>query len=376
MNSASAISVIVPAATEFGRQILQGVRTYCKQHPGMSINLVSTGDIPTTLTERRDNPLVASVSNPKTLKTLSSFFSSTVGTSNRQVTENFACVLNDDVAVGRMGAEYLLSLGYRHLAFLSHAGFQYSFQREEGFRKVVEQAGATLHIFEDCRQTKMPQVAAELLGMDDPVAVMASSDLVARWLIENVPHASEVTPDRMAILGVDDDPLENNLSAVSISSIRLSGERLGYEAAALAVRLAKGEKLPTEPILIAPARIVMRQSTSKLAVRDKWIVRVIKTMRENLTTIADVSDVVAALPINRRPLEMRFQRILGSSIATELTKLRIHRARELLATTDISIKEIAYLVGYSEPRMLSIAFKRETGERPIDFRKRVAPEAH
>jgi transcriptional regulator GlxA family with amidase domain len=45
----------------------------------------------------------------------------------------------------------------------------------------------------------------------------------------------------------------------------------------------------------------------------------------------------------------------------------------LLATTGLSGKEIAFLVGFSEPRMLSLVFRRETGERPTDYRKRVRP---
>jgi transcriptional regulator GlxA family with amidase domain len=79
------------------------------------------------------------------------------------------------------------------------------------------------------------------------------------------------------------------------------------------------------------------------------------------------------LKLQRRWLELRFYRPLNSSIAREMTAARLGRARELLIDSDLGIKEIAYLVGYSEPRRLSIAFKRETGERPLDYRNRVKP---
>jgi LacI family transcriptional regulator len=293
--------------------------------------------------------------------------------SNRHPSETLPQVLTDDGEVGKLGAEYLLGLGYRKLVFLSRRGLHYAAEREDGFVEAVRAAGAELHILRNWTQDTMPGVARALLDLGKDVAVMASNDLDARWLIEAFDDPESVVPERVAVLGVDDDPLENNLSAIPISSIRLPGERIGYEAAALGMRLADGESVPEGTLRIAPIRVVVRQSTSKLAISDETTARALRIIRDNIGEIQSVPDLCKAMKVERRPMELRFNRILNSSIARELTNARIQRAKELLANSDLSIKEIAYLVGYTEPRRLSIAFRSETGERPVDFRNRVLP---
>jgi transcriptional regulator GlxA family with amidase domain len=79
------------------------------------------------------------------------------------------------------------------------------------------------------------------------------------------------------------------------------------------------------------------------------------------------------MDIPRRTLEVNFRKATGQTLAHELANARIQRARELLSTTDLSIKEIAFLVGFSEPRMLTLVFKRMTKEKPSEYRARVRP---
>jgi AraC family transcriptional regulator len=47
---------------------------------------------------------------------------------------------------------------------------------------------------------------------------------------------------------------------------------------------------------------------------------------------------------------------------------RIERAKELLKKTDLSITEIAYLLGFSTPAHFTHHFRRKTGIRPSEMR--------
>ena len=49
-------------------------------------------------------------------------------------------------------------------------------------------------------------------------------------------------------------------------------------------------------------------------------------------------------------------------------ELRIQRAKELLATTDMSVKQIAYRLRFDSPDYFSSKFKTKTGLKPSDFR--------
>jgi AraC family transcriptional regulator, arabinose operon regulatory protein len=63
-----------------------------------------------------------------------------------------------------------------------------------------------------------------------------------------------------------------------------------------------------------------------------------------------------------------FRRLTGSSPHQYLTRLRIHRAAHLLATTHHPVKTVAALVGYSDPLHFSKAFHRLNGVSPREFR--------
>lgn len=60
----------------------------------------------------------------------------------------------------------------------------------------------------------------------------------------------------------------------------------------------------------------------------------------------------------------------GTSFNQVLGDYRSRLARRLLARTDESIEQIVYLTGFAEPSTFYRAFKRWTGETPIEYRKR------
>jgi transcriptional regulator GlxA family with amidase domain len=92
-----------------------------------------------------------------------------------------------------------------------------------------------------------------------------------------------------------------------------------------------------------------------------------------MADLEDASDLIKAMGVPRRTLEVKFRRHTGQTLAAELAKARIDRARKLLSTTELSIKEIAFLVGFTEPRMLTLVYKRLTGELPSEYRQRIKP---
>lgn len=67
-----------------------------------------------------------------------------------------------------------------------------------------------------------------------------------------------------------------------------------------------------------------------------------------------------------------FSQTMGRSFITYLTALRVERAKELLATTDMKLSGIALEIGYNEPNYFSHVFRKATGMTPKEYRNMCA----
>ncbi len=69
-------------------------------------------------------------------------------------------------------------------------------------------------------------------------------------------------------------------------------------------------------------------------------------------------------------LRHRFRKLFGISPQGMLIRLRMDRAKELLRTSNLSVKEIAYELGYSRQHDLTRAFHKYTGTSPSEWKMR------
>lgn len=120
----------------------------------------------------------------------------------------------DDVAGGRMVAEYLVAKGHRRLAFLGDTDLpEYAIHpvslRLGGFRKGLEEAGVGLRPeFVRLAPYTMEQTrhaAIELLSTPDPpTAVFAATDFQALSIIQVAQQLGVHIPEELGIVGFDD----------------------------------------------------------------------------------------------------------------------------------------------------------------------------
>lgn len=80
--------------------------------------------------------------------------------------------------------------------------------------------------------------------------------------------------------------------------------------------------------------------------------------------LKDVSEAVAISP---QYFSKIFKDELGVNFIDYLTKVRINRAKDLLMNKELSIKEIAFEVGYNDPNYFSRLFKKTVGVSPTEF---------
>lgn len=81
-----------------------------------------------------------------------------------------------------------------------------------------------------------------------------------------------------------------------------------------------------------------------------------------------VEEIAQACGLNRSYFTRIFRQITGTTPQTYLLEFRMKKAIEYLNTTEESINNIAFLVGYNDLFTFSKAFKRYTGLSPRDYR--------
>jgi len=177
-------------------------------------------------------------------------------------------------------------------------------------------------------------------------------------------------PQDVALLVNNDDPLICESFTPSVSSIAGQIPQLGWAMAELLDDLMSGRPNARDPVRIGPDHIVARQSTDMLAVHHAPTARAVRHMLEHYGEPITVSELAAEAGMSVVALERHFVQDLGKLPRRLLCALRMERACELLATTDLPLRQIAAQVGYGSAMSLFTAFRREFSESPGTYRER------
>jgi LacI family transcriptional regulator len=129
------------------------------------------------------------------------------------------------------------------------------------------------------------------------------------------------------------------------------------------------KKPPKEPILIPPKSVVTRASSDLLAIGDEAVVRTLRLIREKAYEPVQIEDIARQVALSRRMLEKRFKAAVGRSPYAEVLRLRLEKAKMLLADTNMSVAEVAEASGFGQAKQLHPTFTREVGMTPSTFRK-------
>ena len=84
--------------------------------------------------------------------------------------------------------------------------------------------------------------------------------------------------------------------------------------------------------------------------------------------IADVSQLAEESGMSRSGFQHTYKRIFGVSVRTDIINARMERAKSLLLSTDLPVREIAYKCGYSSEYSFMRQLKNHFGKTPTQFR--------
>ena len=295
-------------------------------------------------------------------------------------------VTTDDGAVGRLAAAHLLSLGLPNFAFYGSQAQFASLLREKGFKQTLGAAGLSCHVLlgpgsaapgaQAAAGSAGPATASEdggleawVLRLPKPIGVLASTDGRALQLLAVCRKLDIPVPKSLAVLGVDNDDVFCELASPPLSSIALSTQRIGYEAARMLDRLMAGEAPTQRQLLIPPAGVVPRRSSDIPAILDADVAAAVRYISLHVQDDLQVGDVLREVQVSRRSLEQRFLKVLGRTPAAEIRRAQVEVARQMLSQTDEPMARVALAAGFSNAKQLDSSFRHVTGLTPSAYRR-------
>lgn len=307
----------------------------------------------------------------------------TVDFSYRRPHLQFPRVLEDHTQAARLVADHFLARGFTHFKFYSDAPNWSYDERGQAFVEAIQEAGHACTwlkwhespMFQSGRDqwaSKRAWLAGRLRTAPKPVAVFAANDQHALDVLEACEFAGLRVPDEVAIVGAENYLLAPDAMHTPISSVDTNLELLGYRGAELLDHLMAGGRPPKTPVRIPPAGLVVRKSSDLLAVTHQGVARSLRFIWEHCHEPISVKDLVSVAAMSRRGLHKAFIEHLGRTPGQELHRVRIERAKKVLAETNHKMEVVAGMCGYQSANSFCVAFKQATGMAPKQFRDSLA----
>lgn len=125
----------------------------------------------------------------------------------------------------------------------------------------------------------------------------------------------------------------------------------------------KRQELFNEQIKIEPSRITITPLDQQM------VEKAIQIVEENIGEPEfSVEELAASLNISRSYFYKKMVKITGKKPIEFIRTIRMKRARQLLAESQMQVAEIAYMLGYNSPKVFSKHFKEEFGVSPSEFK--------
>ncbi|MGZ0655285.1 AraC family transcriptional regulator [Coraliomargarita sp. W4R53] len=353
--------------------IHEGVASYAREHGWfLNTHMARTGQFPIGWD---GDGIVALASTNNTLNYLKSLKLPTVDMGGHF--PDFQQVLGDHHRTGVMAAEHFLERNHKHFVFFHIQNSRLENEISTGFIQTLNAAGY------DCEEAVWKRGTGEneilyhevqswlreaFERLPRPLAVFCQNDDTAALILTAALEAGCSIPEDVAILGSGNSELICKNLPVSLSSIGSNLKGHGYLLAKTLDAIMDGLRTTRAPIRIEPGRIHVRESTDFLAVTNPHVLIVLREIWKNYDKPLNIDLLQQLVPISRSGLYNAFIEDVGRPMGKELTRIRILKAKEMLADTNLQATEIGERCGFNSLISFSRAFSQNTGMSPLHYR--------
>ena len=376
------VAVLVDTSTGWGRRMIRGVTGYAQKHGPWHLWAEARGRsehlwLPP---DWAGDGVIARISTQRMADALKTLYVPVVNVSAIPLQDcNYPTVTNDYPATGTLAAGHFIDRGFKHFAYvggpLRHAYIQ-------GHLAAVQDAVqtsrhyATFDAF-DYRLTSVSnrgwsrqnaRLASWIRDLPKPLAVISWATSPAVHVLDICRNMGLAIPDDVAVLASDDDDLLCEATHPPLSGLLVASRQVGYRAAQRLDAMMQGNDDKGKIERIAPIEIITRGSTETFAIEDRELLQAVIYLRQNAYRSLTIQEIADAVPMTRRSLERKFKENYNRTPLAELHRLRLARAKHLLAQTDQSISKVAEACGFGTPEYLATRFGKEVGTTPLRYR--------
>jgi LacI family transcriptional regulator len=287
----------------------------------------------------------------------------------------------DEEAVAAQALEHLLSTGLRQMTTFRFGDSPFAVARERAFVGRARAMGVNIVPGWGCDERPLDRMGEDptaivewMRGLPKPCGVFTCKDSWGRTVARYAQVAGVRVPEQLSMVGVDNDVLQCELMAPSLSSVMIPWQEVGQRAAAMVAGALGGRLEIGTRSVVSPTTVVARRSSEVLAIDDPLVEQAVRWIRAHADRRLTVPMVANAVGGGRQRLERRFRAVLDRTVLEEIRRAHVEAAKLLLATTSADLRHVAKQSGFATAGVLNGAFLREVGTTPGAYRRRVAKE--
>ncbi len=275
----------------------------------------------------------------------------------------------------------------------------WSLTRERAFAALAAKSGRPFFSLPWKKETEEQRAArlnSWISSLPRHTAIFAVNDATAAEVVAAARHCNRAIPRELTLLGVDNNKDICESSDPPISSIQIDRERTGYVSARMLgdntshkgtetqrnknsqhprVNSLQGGSLCDSVALcdkcftVGPLMAVRRKSTGGQGRHEKFILEAVEMIRREACDGLTAEKLAKRFRGTRRLFYLRFREAMGHPPLDEILNVRMARALDLLANTDMPINAVADFCGFQRGWELWDLFRKRVGMPPLRFRK-------
>ena len=110
------------------------------------------------------------------------------------------------------------------------------------------------------------------------------------------------------------------------------------------------------------------QRPSTIRHRTSLFEDAVEIVESDYASELSLDEIARRVASSRRQLQRAYAEIGDTTFREHLTSVRMDRAADLLASRAVTVREVAFRVGYRQPAQFAKAFRRHHGVSPSDYR--------
>ncbi|MDR2116430.1 MAG: DNA-binding transcriptional regulator [Planctomycetaceae bacterium] len=375
------VAIFIESTRIYSRELIRGIAQYNRENLNWNIEFTPCSlnePFPEWISDWQGDGILARINNKRLFHILLRKKIPVIDLRRSFTVPQIPQIGTDDQTAITILYDFFRSRGFQRFAFVGIPRHQHPPMdvRRNVCRKIVTENNQTFseleidhYGFESPSNQDTRKLTQWIKNLPQHTAVISCNDDMALQVLNICRKTNRIVPNDLAVAGIGNDDCLCELAMPTLTSIDLNPKRIGYEAAEMLQKMMRSDFSPPPVTFIKPNFIVSRMSTNIIATEDTIVNQALQLIGNRACDGLQVKDVLRHVHRSRMTLENRFKNIFGHTIFQEILNVRLQRVKELLSATDLTIKEIARLSGFSYSEHLMRVFHERFGQTMNDFRK-------